>query len=324
VVEGESAANIIRSHPDYENRIDPKWRTAASDCQHCGVRRTRLKTFILEHESGEVIQVGSTCIGDFLGSGLNPEYLAAYEEEFFALTSERWSEEGESGGGGSSVLDTTKMLEAAVTHIRIEGWISRKMARASIDGKLVPTATRVECWLLFRSSRATIQQIQDWNEMLPSIEDCAKAEKVREWTRTINADNDYLHNLKTVAQMEVLSWRHLGIGVSMVAAYDKAIGEAVERQRRAQTSKHFGEVGKRGTWVVTVSRIGSVESQYGLTHIVGMLTSEGNEATWFASRKPDVNVGDVVQVTGSVKKHDQYKGVSQTMLTRCKISKAAE
>ena len=46
---------------------------AAAICEHCGLRRRRTRTYVVVHtDSGEVRQVGSGCLRDFLG-GTDPE-----------------------------------------------------------------------------------------------------------------------------------------------------------------------------------------------------------------------------------------------------------
>lgn len=313
-------ANIIRCRPGCE--LNAKWRSATPDCQHCGTTRNRLKTYVLEHESGEVKQVGSTCIGDFLGDhGTNPEGLAAYEEELFALSAESWSEEGEGGASGSNLLDTTHLLEAAAAHIRLYGWTSRSAAKMDLTGQTIPTANLVQGWLLFQSRYATRELKERWEEARPTDADKEKAEKAREWARRLNPVSDYEHNLKTIASLEVIGLKHLGIAVSLINAYDRAIGEEIRRNRAAIVSEHFGEVKVRGNWGAIVTRVNTIEGQYGTTWIVGFSVGAGNEAVWFASKNPDVSVGDAVVLAGSVKKHDTYKGVKQTTLTRCKLSK---
>jgi hypothetical protein len=44
--------------------------------------------------------------------------------------------------------------------------------------------------------------------------------------------------------------------------------------------------------------------------------------TWFAS-KGVLQEGDTVLLTGTVKKHDEYNGQKQTIMTRCKTEKAS-
>lgn len=46
----------------------------------------------------------------------------------------------------------------------------------------------------------------------------------------------------------------------------------------------------------------------------------GHRLGWFATASPDLAVGDLVDITGTVKKHDVFRGTKTTMLTRCRIA----
>lgn len=66
----------------------------------------------------------------------------------------------------------------------------------------------------------------------------------------------------------------------------------------------------------------AVNSMYG-SSIMFTFDYNGNELVWFTSCPPDVVedmvVGDEYLLTGTVKKHDTYRGVKQTYLNRCII-----
>lgn len=66
----------------------------------------------------------------------------------------------------------------------------------------------------------------------------------------------------------------------------------------------------------------AVSSAYG-TSIMFTFDYDGNVLVWFTSCPPDIAedmvVGDEYLLTGTVKKHDTYRGVKQTYLNRCII-----
>jgi hypothetical protein len=55
-------------------------------------------------------------------------------------------------------------------------------------------------------------------------------------------------------------------------------------------------------------------------HIVKFIADSGDRFTWFSSSGFNGLQGDHVTLTGTVKKHDEYKGIKQTILTRCKFT----
>jgi hypothetical protein len=54
-------------------------------------------------------------------------------------------------------------------------------------------------------------------------------------------------------------------------------------------------------------------------HIVKFSTPEGNILTWWASRMPQVKVGQNVRFNGRVKGPSEYQSVHDTLVTRCQL-----
>lgn len=100
---------------------------------------------------------------------------------------------------------------------------------------------------------------------------------------------------------------------------------------------YIGEIGKRLTVTVTFKK--SFEYQdfkfnyYGTTHYIHTFEdAEGNILVWKTTSSMSVQLdddgckwhtigwGDIIQITGTVKDHAEYRGTQQTILTRCKYS----
>ncbi len=100
---------------------------------------------------------------------------------------------------------------------------------------------------------------------------------------------------------------------------------------------YIGEIGKRLTVTVTFKK--SFEYQdfkfnyYGTTHYIHTFEdAEGNVLVWKTTSSMAVQLdddgckwhtigwGDIIQITGTVKDHTEYRGTQQTVLTRCKYS----
>jgi hypothetical protein len=87
-------------------------------------------------------------------------------------------------------------------------------------------------------------------------------------------------------------------------------------------SQHLGTVGERTTFTMTVERILSFETQFGLTYI-NLCRSEGSVVVYKGSnRLVDHEVALPAQVTvkATVKAHDYRDGVAQTIISRPKVS----
>lgn len=73
-----------------------------------------------------------------------------------------------------------------------------------------------------------------------------------------------------------------------------------------------------------VASIRGFEGMYGYTTVY-TFTSENYVFVWMTSKCDlDIAVGDTVDLTGTIKKFDEYMGVAQTHLTRCIVKKVGE
>ena len=69
-----------------------------------------------------------------------------------------------------------------------------------------------------------------------------------------------------------------------------------------------------------VKSIRGFEGYYGYTNIY-TFTSEDYVFVWMTSKYLEVEAGDTIDLTGTIKKFDEYAGVNQTYLTRCIVKK---
>ena len=100
---------------------------------------------------------------------------------------------------------------------------------------------------------------------------------------------------------------------------EEEIKQAVEELLYANVksnSKHMGSVGERIEVTVVVSATHSLENQYGTSTIHTMVDDNENEYIWITASK-NWQKGTVKTIRGTVKEHKVYKGVKQTVLTRC-------
>ena len=92
------------------------------------------------------------------------------------------------------------------------------------------------------------------------------------------------------------------------------------------TSEYVGEIGKRLDFEVTYKKTVSFEkikfSYYDSSyiHIHMFEDKDGNVLTWKTTNYIDAKRDTVIKLKGTVKEHTEYKGIKQTILTRCKIA----
>jgi hypothetical protein len=313
--------NVVKRVPHAETtelELTPFRHTDARRCDHCKAIRRRVDTFVVRHEDGRTLQVGRSCLRDFLGHK-SPQAIA----NFCSYLIELVREASEWGGGWH--VDTSIELEhymaCVAASIRQAGWVSGAAARDSGDTSTANHAS----WLAVPPSLGVHPEVKRaWREAQPTEGDAERARKLL-WTACADLDalterNDYQHNLYVAlragrGRIEVDRRGNPGI-VASAARYAERILDEISKRERAP-SRHVGTVGKRIDLKVTVRMHRSWENNFGTTHLYKFTDAEGNDLVWFASRCQDINEGDELELRGTVKAHGDYNGRAQTTLTRC-------
>lgn len=106
----------------------------------------------------------------------------------------------------------------------------------------------------------------------------------------------------------------------------KEIADAAKKALEPEShSEYIGEIKERlrDLQVKLISER-EIDSYYG-TSILYTFAQDENILVWFCSGKPidkEINIGDEILLTGTVKAHDEYNGIKQTKLNRCIIKRA--
>jgi hypothetical protein len=287
------------------------------ECDHCGQRRHRNNTYLVRSEDGEVKNVGSTCIKDFLG----------WEGKFaFFSTSET---EGDLLGGGSGwgerAYSVDTILAVAHAATRAFGWVP-----SSQRDYAEPTADVVRKVLGIiridprdRFGYDVVGQYAD--------EAVERAATVRAFVLSdeFGGDSTYVDNLKAAIGAELVEAKQIGLLASAPQAYirhletdaERAAKQArwaAEKDARA-TSDYLGEVKDKVQFKGTISAIEWKPQKFGTTVLYTIVTPEGNVVKWWASHEfLGDQEGVEVSLQGTIKKLDEYHGTKATVVTYCK------
>lgn len=287
------------------------YRERVSRCEHCQTRRQRSVTFVVRNvETAQMLQVGSSCLADFMGHA-DPKAILDFLTCLHELDT---CEEGEEGYAARApyVFTLVDVLERTALEIDANGWTPK--SGNEIDGRIA-TAIRVENTYDGRGEAAPV--------ITPEL--TARAKAARAWALSLATNgatlSDYEHNVVTIARAECISARQFGLACSILASFERSQAKVLAA-KVAHKAEHFGAVKVRGTYTLTVERIIDLDGQYGTTHLHLFRDAEGRSAKWFASAKR-LDVGTTYTVTGTVKAHETYKDQPTTMLTRCKAIEVA-
>lgn len=326
--DGDVRVALTRPRPGFEIPADLRARGEKLHCDHCNKTRGRIGVFALRNESGEYKLVGRSCLAQFIGSD-SVEAAVSYLQFIDEISSEGDEDEDDMPRESRrdvmvSLQDTLAMTCFSIQH---NGWVSRK--EASDDFSKQATASQV-WWLLAIGPFSKPSDAKDREylklaqESLEEDRFQSEATAVTEWLKGIpetEQNSDYIRNLVALAHLGYVSQRYVGVAASAVNAYRRNKQEKIEREAKP-VSNHVGVVGKRQEFgEVTVTRVNPIDGTYGVTTILNMVDSVGNVLVWFASGEYEASQGDRFAVKATVKKHDSFRGVKQTVLTRAILTK---
>lgn len=287
---------------------EPAWFKAPAHCDHCKTNRFRKVTYFVEHETGEVRQVGRACLHEY--TGINPATAAMWAEVKDILGDGLDRMAGEwSACTYEEMYPVTLILAHAYDEIKAHGY--RKTDEP-------------------RNTRDEVKE-RVLNGSKPSSEAMENAEKVSAWLIGLDqvTGDRWIGDLERNGSMLALSGyakaKHFGRLVYMPIAYERYLEhKARDAQREAAwqaetVSQHVGEVGQRITLTAATAKLlTSWEGAYGTTYLYKFTDAQGNVYIWYASR--GIETRDGMTLKGTVKDHNERDGVKQTVLTRCKAA----
>lgn len=299
-IDRDTEITTYHSMPGYEEIINADTYEPGV-CHECRTSRKRNQVIIVQNaETGELRQVGGSCIKDYVGwkpTMARLDLLLGLREFIAPVPHDRCT------------IDPVTVLAVAHDVVSSNGYVSRDNAT---DTK-PPTVSIVRGCLAKDDYKCGIDQGRA----------IALAEGTREWILSdANADNhsEYMTNLRAIAASDEVSERHIGILASAVAAQHRAEKREAEKESVRSSSRWVGEVKERRDFDLTVDGIRTISTEYGYTTIYTLSDTDGNHFKWFASRAV---LGDYegvsVTVKATVKKHAEWDGVKETHLSRAKL-----
>lgn len=322
-VEHTEKGNIISKACDIE--VPERYYTSDTVCEHCNSKRYRKNTFlVMNEETGEFKQVGKSCLKDFT-RGMSAEGVAQYTALFEELI------EGETPCGvgyGERYYPVKEFLMYVAETIKHFGYVRTQDSGRSTRDRAF------DYYMMEHGGRFTEKEKQSLREEMQSVSFNAEgntefAEKALDWLNSQNVDSNYMHNLKTACSLEYTIYRNLGILASLYPTYNRELEYQAEKRQKEleqakeqaseQNSIYIGSVGDRVEIdVYSIKCVTSWETQYGVTLIYKIVDTNGNVYTWKTSKFIDEENVDMVK--GTVKSHNEYRGIKQTEITRCKVA----
>lgn len=302
--------NIVKKKPGIEN-IPEKFITRTY-CDHCKCERNRLKTVLLRNiKTNEIIQVGKTCVKDYLGRDLVDYafYLNIFEElkEFEKLP---FSIE-------DKYYKVEDVLNQTVAEIFTNGYVSNNM----VNNYYLKYGEYSECPYI--KTTAIIYSMYNGMEINGKVRDFhiitdeykAYTNKVIEYINNHYNESDYLRNIYILITNQYIKNKDLALIVSAVGYYKSTI----DRENIIESKSNF--VGNIGDKIEIQCNEFSLENMYetvyGVTYIYKFVSND-NIFIWKTGKVLNTELNSII-LKGTVKNHNEFKGIKQTGLTRCTI-----
>jgi hypothetical protein len=326
--------------------IPEQYKNAGPRCEHCNSNRKRLDTFILQNAEGRYIQVGSSCLTEFLNSndiGSIIFYLNALSD----LESSMGEMPDSTGGGYKSYYSTAQTLNLITAITRLFGYTSLRRAEESrgiIATKdllltvLNPPQKDVKEW--YERYRKWLEPLAGLNiQDKQAIKDFT--EKAVEYVKSLKDKenpSDFEWNL-SASMFDALNKgyidpKRIGIVAYFAAAYQKFLDKNEPINERSPENKRalsLDEIkaqypaGAKITADVTLLKVQNIESMYGVSALHIFKDENNTMFKWFSSGGKELGEpGDQFDIAGTVKQIDVYQGTPFVQLLRVKSKKAAE
>ena len=297
-------------------------------CDYCKTNRQRNKTYlVVNRETGEWKQLGKECLKLFV-TGIDVDAIATFES---------FIKEAEDAANPADeffynrrfkFVKIADALALACAVYRERGYLATRDSVGNpndfsnkniVQRKLAQQYGYDSDFLnISNSVRNEIDEIAVKTDTAIAKEDTEVAiEMVKRFP-----DEPYYNNLKVIVENEYIPLNKLGLLVSIPKAIDRYEEEKKrqeEKERLATKSNYIGSVGdKIEVDFVSGREAACCETQFGLLHIYEFKDASGNVIVWKSSSGKEIPESG--KISGTVKAHEEYNGVKQTVILRAKIT----
>lgn len=287
-------------------------------CDHCHTNHIRYTVHVFENENGERKIIGSSCAKAYFGidiaQSLN-KLLNFYSVDLSDEIEENFCSNFRSLSSSFDKEEFAKVVRGVIKH---DGkYISRSNSEYS---DAIPTSSNAI--LCLKNPAYKTKEEKEYDEKIFSAGSDLDYSKVVEYWDEKEETNNFIHNVKISLKMQQPKE---GFIAYAVWEYMREVEDFTGKKKLNEISKnseYFGEIKQRLTVNAEVVKLIERETQYGMSTIVKLISDDANVITWFASRifsDDELKEGMKVKLTGTVKGHNEYKGVKSTILTRCKF-----
>lgn len=320
IIEHTTNGNILRIN-DTTLQVPKKYYNIDPICEHCNTNRRRKETCLIYNEpTGDWKQVGKSCLAEYT-HGLDAELIARFAS-YYNVFEEASNHHVSNADKSEYYVNVKDFLNISFDVIRHFGY-----RKTYLDGEYNYDSTRNICSEIYaylhgaNTSDYFKELVKNHGVGLANSDAIINTENAIHWIMDQDDDNEYIHNLKVIVSNEYTSYKNLGILASLHQSYSNYMEKEMRNktQHIEITNEYVREVGSKLEHVKVNSfkLVSMFDNMYGTTYLYSFIDTEGHAYIWYASKYIQ-NPEKVIAVSGKVKDHSEYRGIKQTVLTRCR------
>lgn len=290
VVENSNVANFVHIIGNFE--APAEWWTIKGHCDDCNDSYLRKKTvMLLNNEDGTYRQIGTSCLKKYLGItcfNVIHNYMSVEEliEEEMAVNIDYLPYQ-------KQYVETKRLLACVYSMYDVMGGFVRNHTIEKAWDAAINSDTKI--------SESCIERAENTIKYFDSLD--------------VEELNSFARDVKAAVLTKY-------IGCSGYIAYAPELQNKLmikaEQKTEAMKSEYVGNVKDKIVVDVTVIGCTGFESQYGYMFVNTFKTVDSdNIFVWITGTK-SYEVGTKLTIMGTIKNHQEYRGVKQTVLTRVK------
>lgn len=336
---------------DLNQELPVEYGIHTKKCDHCQRKQSRAKSYIIQNKkTGKFMQVGTTCLKDFIG--IDPSRWIAGYEAVSHFSNFIFTESGffapKNYGWNNVAYNRLEGLSLAAAIIEKEGYVKAEWkdegreGRYGWESKLVrtnlgeATTDKVEEYMdkkreAIEAGEVFKEQI-DFDKAAPIVEEFITYFESLELEPKVDEDgtkyftsfDEWQLSIKSELSTKFLRLRELKQVIGGLGYFVKKKAKDAAKQAKidaGEVSKHYGEIKKRYKGI-EVTCIGNRyrESDFGGYHIT-KLEAGFDVLIYFGNVFEDLNEGDKATIDFTVKAHNEFKGELNTQINRPKLIK---
>ena len=304
--------NIVNVYDVAYTNVLEKFRTKGIKCEHCNTNARRKYSYILiNEETNEVKQIGTACLSNF--TGISASKYAAFLSCFDDLVE---FEQVENIPNVKKYYKVKTILQIAIQLINKYGY-TPKSTYDSINFCEIfhDDATSIAVKEVLTEKKLH-HRYSDFRFKENDLETLKQVGEVIKFYNNDEPKNNYEANIKLAMNNEYVDYTKIGILASSIQT--KRIKEQEAKRLSELTSIHFGNIGERVQLEnCKIEKISSFYTEFGTTYIY-KITNNKNTFIWKTGKFLEFQEG--INLKGTIKAHNEFRGEKQTELTRVKIA----